>query len=161
MSDRISRSQYNRIEGKKRGLDPLNLYLLDPSSTLFQIAISFFFSLLLAPTSAGIVYVIAFIVLWEIAVAIIYKLEVCFLARIGIVCASLLGFLIGSWLWDRTYDPIRQARNFNVPEEKERMREWIILIPWLGEFFSKEISEDLQDHTLEDSEEEEEDEAPR
>lgn len=163
MSDRVSHSNYykehkehreykdERTSLRKSGLDPLNMYLLDPHSSLFQIATAFFFSLLLAPTSAGIVYVILFLVLWEVGLAIIYKLEVCFLARIGIVCASLLGFILGRLLWDPTSDPMDQARNFSLQNEKERIKSWGLFLPWLGDFLSKEIAEDLKDHTLEDS----------
>ena len=46
------------------------------------------------------------------------------LERVGIICASILGYLVGRSLYG-DHDHMKQAREFNVSEEFSSWKNWI------------------------------------
>lgn len=100
----ISRPELGTRIGEERPhsqsdfISELKLYTQHyPSSVLFSLIFSFAVGLLFAPWSAGFLYLIIFIIIYEIVYAYIYRdfsSQNCVI-RIGIVVASLFGFIVG------------------------------------------------------------------
>ena len=89
---------------------------------LLALTTGFGFSMLLAPLSCGIIFFIIFIVTYEIVLAF-YSNWICdYKLRIGVLFASILGFIIGSILVSK--NPFDQIQNFSWEKEKNTWLKW-------------------------------------
>ena len=83
---------------------------------VFQLIVAFSVSVVFAPLSFGIVALVVTAVLWEFVLAGYYKLNISLFPRIAVILASVLGFIIGRWIYGDD-DPFHQAKNFNIGKE--------------------------------------------
>lgn len=106
------------------GHDPNNeiklsfpLSVLSVRSVWTQIISAFIFSIILAPISKGIIYIILSIIAFEVILAFVYRLKICLFTRFGIACAAILGFIIGRLIYKPDDDPFGQLHTWDLEEE--------------------------------------------
>lgn len=96
-------------------------FLISRKSILLQVTLAFVTSLVLAPLSVGIVYFFFGLILYEMIYAVYKKLNIDILVRLGIICSSILGYIIGRLLYgDR--DNLKQMREFDYHDYIESWR---------------------------------------
>ncbi len=107
MSDRVESYCWD-INKNPDFLSDLKSYY--PDSVLFSIVLSFAVGLLFAPWSFGFLYLLIFIIVYEIIYAWYNKdfSTENFMTRLGIVVASIFGFIVGRALMEDT-DPLRAS----------------------------------------------------
>ena len=107
MSDREESYCWDSKENKDI-LSELKSYY--PDSVLFSLVLSFAVGLLFAPWSFGFLYLLIFIIVYEIIYACYHKdfSTNNFMIRLGIVVASIFGFIVGRAILQDS-DPLRAS----------------------------------------------------
>ena len=100
-------------------LSRVKYFEIERETFIYQIITAFSFSVVFAPISFGIVAFFAFAILWEFILAGYYKLKITIFPRIAVIIASLLGFILGRFIYGDK-DPFSQAKNFSLKEEMKK-----------------------------------------